>query len=69
MQSNKVKYIPQYADFFDSLSSIKHLKILNKILEKDNLFMPVLIQVNVTDEAQKSGATGLLTIFPLPEEG
>jgi len=53
LQKNKAKYIAKYACMWHSLSDLDMAKAVAKHLDKRVL--PVLIQVNISAEAQKQG--------------
>jgi pyridoxal phosphate enzyme (YggS family) len=55
IQSNKIKKIVKYFDMIQSVSSSKHLELINLESKKHNKIMPVLIEINIGDEIQKSG--------------
>jgi pyridoxal phosphate enzyme (YggS family) len=56
LQSNKVKIAAEYFDMIQSVDSEKIALKLNKACEDINKIMPILIQVNIGNEEQKSGA-------------
>lgn len=53
LQKNKAKYIGRHADIWHSLSDIDVAKAVAKYVE--NRQLPVLIQLNISGESQKSG--------------
>jgi pyridoxal phosphate enzyme (YggS family) len=55
LQSNKAKYVAQFADEFHALDSLNLASELNKHLVKVNRFMDVFIQVNTSGEPSKYG--------------
>lgn len=55
LQSNKAKIAANCCDMIETLDSLKLAKELEKHLQKINKIMPVLVQVNVGNEPQKSG--------------
>ena len=55
IQSNKIKQIVQYFDWIQTISSLKHVKIINSISNDFNKIMNVCIQVNIDEEISKSG--------------
>jgi len=55
LQRNKVKYIIDKVAMIHSLDSLSLAREINKHASLVNLTMPVLIQVNVANEASKSG--------------
>ena len=55
LQSNKAKLVFDKAALIHSLDSISLAKELNRLALRDGVFVPVLIEVNCAEEAQKSG--------------
>ncbi len=55
LQTNKVKYIINDVSLIQSVDSIKLAEEINRLAVKNNKIMDVLIEVNVGDEASKSG--------------
>ncbi len=55
IQSNKIKLIAKHFDFVQSVSSEKIIRKLNSACEELDKVMPVLIQINIGEEKQKSG--------------
>ncbi len=55
LQTNKVKYAVKYCSLIQSVDSLKLLQDINKEAYKQNKSMPVLIQVNIAQEATKFG--------------
>ena len=55
IQSNKIRQIVQYFDWIQTISSLKHVKIINDICANLNKIMNVCIQVNIDNEESKSG--------------
>lgn len=55
MQSNKIKYIAHRVDWIHSVGKKKYLKEINKRAGQHNRPIQVLLQVNISDEDQKSG--------------
>jgi pyridoxal phosphate enzyme (YggS family) len=55
LQTNKVKYIAPFVAMIHSLDSIKLLAEIEKQGAKAGRVVPCLIQVNISDEDQKSG--------------
>ncbi len=55
LQSNKVKSVIGYVDAIDSVDSLKILKAIDKESAAAGKVMPVLLQVNTSGEASKSG--------------
>ncbi len=57
LQSNKAKYAVRLFDLIHSVDSFKLARELDKQARKHNKVQPVLIQVNVAQEASKSGTS------------
>ncbi len=55
LQTNKVKYIADYVSLIHSVDSEKLAEEIQKQAEKRNKILDVLVQVNTSDEMQKSG--------------
>ena len=55
LQSNKVKLAAQYFDMIQSIDSKKLVKKLDSACAEINKIMPVLIEVNIGSEKNKSG--------------
>lgn len=55
IQSNKIKEIVRYANTIHSVESLKHLELIEKEATKLNKLINIFIQVNLTQETQKSG--------------
>lgn len=55
LQSNKVKYVSQFAREFHALDTIRLAKIMNEQLEKRQRSLDVYIQVNTSLEESKYG--------------
>lgn len=55
LQTNKVKSLLPVVDMIESLDSIKLAKEIQKEASKINKIIPVLIQVNISNEEQKYG--------------
>jgi len=55
IQSNKIKKISKYFDWVQTISSIKHAKLLNKACDDISKEMNICIQVNIDREESKSG--------------
>lgn len=55
LQTNKVKYIINDVNMIQSVDSIKLANEINRLAEKNNKNMNVLIEVNIGDELTKSG--------------
>ena len=57
LQSNKAKYAVQLFDLIHSVDSFKLARELNKQAAKIDKVQPVLVQVNISAEATKSGTS------------
>ncbi len=57
LQSNKAKYAVRIFDLIHSVDSVKLARELNKRAEKINKIQDILVQVNISQEASKSGVT------------
>ena len=57
LQSNKVKYIINSVSLIHSVDSLKLASEINRLAEKNELCMDVLIEVNIGDEESKSGVS------------
>lgn len=55
LQTNKIKYLVHRVDWIDSVPSIKALEEIEKRAAAAGRVINVLIQVNISDEDQKSG--------------
>lgn len=55
LQSNKIKYMSHRVDWIDSVPSVKALEEIEKRAASAGRVINVLIQVNISDEDQKSG--------------
>ncbi len=55
LQTNKIKYIAHRVDWIQSVHKKKALKEIEKRAAAENRIINVLIQVNISDEDQKSG--------------
>lgn len=55
LQTNKVKYIADYVYLIHSVDSEKLAEEIQKQAEKRNKVLDILVQVNTSDEMQKSG--------------
>jgi hypothetical protein len=55
LQRNKIKYIAHRVDWIHSVPAVRHLNEIDKQAAKHNRSINVLIQVNISDEDQKSG--------------
>lgn len=57
LQTNKVKYIIDKVSMIESVSSIKLAKEIDLRARQINVNMPILLQVNISNEETKSGFT------------
>lgn len=55
IQSNKAKSISEHFDWVQSVSSLKHAKLLNKFRPLDLPPLNILIQINLNNEPNKHG--------------
>ena len=55
LQNNKVKYIINDVSLIQSVDSFKLAAEINRLAEKNSRSMDVLLEVNIGDEASKSG--------------
>ena len=55
LQSNKVKYIADFVHLIHSVDSFKLAEIIDEHAKKHNRVIDILIQVNTSNEDQKSG--------------
>lgn len=55
LQSNKVKYIINDVKLIQSVDSLKLAKEIDRLAEKNNKIMDILIEVNIGGELSKSG--------------
>ena len=55
IQSNKIKKLCKYFDWVQTICSQKHAIILNNECQKNDKLMNVCIQINLDNEASKSG--------------
>lgn len=55
IQTNKIKFLAERVNWIHSISKVKYLEELEKRLKIVNRQVNVLIQVNISDEDQKSG--------------
>lgn len=55
LQTNKIKYLTDRVDWIHSIPKIKALKELEKRASQSQRVIDTLIQVNISDEEQKSG--------------
>ncbi len=59
LQTNKIKYLANRVDWIDSVPSLKALEEIQKRAAAADRVIQVLIQVNISDEDQKSGCDPL----------
>jgi pyridoxal phosphate enzyme (YggS family) len=57
LQTNKVKYIAHFITLIHSVDNIKLALEINKYAQKLNRIIDILVQVNTSNEPQKSGVT------------
>ena len=57
LQSNKVKYIINDVKLIQSVDSLKLAKEIDRLADKNNKIMDILIEVNIGQETTKSGVT------------
>ncbi|WP_296584468.1 YggS family pyridoxal phosphate-dependent enzyme [Ruminococcus sp.] len=55
LQTNKVKYIINEVSMIQSVDNIKLAKEINRLAAKNDRTMDVLLEINIGDEASKSG--------------
>lgn len=55
LQTNKVKYVVPVYDMIETVDSFKLAKEIDKHAKKNNIIMPVLIEINSGKEPQKFG--------------
>lgn len=55
LQTNKVKYLTQFAREFHALDSLRLADLLNARLEREGRFLDVFVQVNTSGEDSKFG--------------
>lgn len=55
LQSNKVKYIADFVHLIHSVDSFKLAQVIDEHAKRHNRVIDILIQVNTSDEDQKSG--------------
>jgi pyridoxal phosphate enzyme (YggS family) len=56
LQTNKAKYAVRLFDMIHSVDSINLARELDKRAKKENRVLPILVQVNIAEEATKYGA-------------
>jgi len=57
LQSNKIAKIVRLCDMIQSVDSLDKAEKIDKAAAKFDKVMPILLQLNLTDEAQKAGVT------------
>ena len=67
LQTNKVKYSINDVDMIQSVDSVKLAGEINRLAEKNNKIMDILIEVNIGDEQSKSGVSAD-SLYTLIEE-
>ena len=67
LQTNKVKYIINDVTLIQSVDSIKLAKEINRLANKNDKIMNVLVEINIGDEASKSGVS-CAALYELLEE-
>ncbi len=55
LQTNKIKYVIETCDLIHSVDSIKLLEKLEEEADKRNIQVKILLQINISGEASKSG--------------
>ena len=55
LQSNKVKYVADFVYLIHSVDSLKLAEVINEQAKKHNRTIDILVQVNTSNEDQKSG--------------
>ncbi len=55
IQSNKIKKIVKYFDWIQTLSSLKHARLIDNECIKQNKKINICIQINIDDEHSKGG--------------
>ena len=55
MQSNKIREIVKLFDWIHTVSSRKHMDMINKFSEEFNKIMNICVQINIDGEESKSG--------------
>lgn len=55
LQSNKTKYVAKFAHEFQALDNLKIAQHLDKHLKQENRTLKTLVQINTSNEPQKSG--------------
>ena len=67
LQTNKVKYIINDVSMIQSVDSVRLAEEINRLAIKNNRKMDVLLEVNIGDEASKSGVEAG-SVFELAEQ-
>ena len=57
LQTNKVKYIIDKVSLIQSVDSVKLAKEISRCALKNNLTMDILVEINIGEEASKSGTS------------
>lgn len=57
IQSNKIKYIVDYASLTHSVENINIVKEISEVASKKNKVVDILLEFNLSEEEQKGGAT------------
>lgn len=57
LQTNKVKYIVNEVKMIQSVDSVKLAREINRLSEKNNKVMDILVEVNIGNELSKSGVS------------
>jgi len=57
LQSNKARFAVPYFDYIHTVDSFKLAREINKQAEKINKIQKIFIQINISDEASKSGTS------------
>ncbi len=55
LQRNKVKYIVDKVDMIQSVDSIRLAEEIERECSKKNIYMPILVEINIGNEESKSG--------------
>ena len=55
LQTNKAKYVAKYADEFQALDNVRQAEALQRRLEEEDRHLDVFVQVNTSNEDNKSG--------------
>ena len=65
IQSNKTKLIAKHADWVHTIAQVQHAKRLNEQRPVDYAPLQVLIEVNISGEANKHGVKDFDELYPL----